>query len=69
MRDKIKRSLLIDKYLKVNVDNKAVVSVADLKVYYDKNPQRFQYPEAFAIQTISIIPPEKATAAQLKEAS
>ncbi len=68
LRDKIKRSLLIDKYLKVNVDSKSVVSVADLKAYYDKNPQRFQYPESFAIQTISIIPPEKATAAQLKEA-
>jgi len=68
LRDKIKRSLLIDKFLKTEVDNKAMVSPAELKAYYDKNPQRFQYPESFAIQTISIIPPEKATPAQLKDA-
>lgn len=68
LRDKIKRSLLIEKFLKTEVDNKAVVSPAELKAYYDKNPQRFQYPESFAIQTISTIPPEKATPAQLKDA-
>jgi parvulin-like peptidyl-prolyl isomerase len=69
LREKIKRSLLIDQFLKTNVDSKAVVTAAELKAYYDKNPQQFQYAESFAIQTISIIPPEKATAAQLKEAS
>jgi parvulin-like peptidyl-prolyl isomerase len=68
LRDKIKRSLLIDKFLKTEVDSKAVVTAAEVRAYYDKNPQRFQYPESFAIQTISIIPPEKATSAQLKEA-
>ena len=39
-----------------------------MKAYYDKNPQRFEYPESFAIQTISIIPPANATPAQLKDA-
>lgn len=68
LREKIKRSLLIDQFLKTNVDSKAVVTAAELKAYYDKNPQQFQYAESFAIQTISIIPPEKATPAQLKEA-
>ena len=68
LREKIKRSLLIEQFLKTDVDSKSVVSAAELKAYYDKNPERFQYAESFAIQTISIIPPEKATAVQLKEA-
>ena len=68
MREKIRRSLLIEQLLKAEVDSKAVVTLAELKAYYDKNPRSSQYPESFAIQTISIIPPEKATPAQLKEA-
>ncbi|HLH10143.1 MAG TPA: peptidyl-prolyl cis-trans isomerase [Terriglobales bacterium] len=68
LRAKIRRSLLIDKYLKAEVDQKAVVSDAEVKAYYDKNPARFQYPESFAIQTISVIPPANATPAQLAEA-
>ena len=65
---RIRRSLLIDQYLKLEVDNKSSVTMAEVKAYYDKNPQRFEYPEGFAFQSISIIPPEKATSAQLKEA-
>ena len=65
---KIRRSLLIDQYLKLEVNNKSTVSVAEAKAYYDKNPQRFEYPEGFAFQSISIIPPENATPAQLKDA-
>jgi parvulin-like peptidyl-prolyl isomerase len=68
LREKIKRSLLIEKVLSVEVEKKAVVTLADIKLYYQKNPARFAYPESFAIQTISVIPPEKATATQLKEA-
>jgi parvulin-like peptidyl-prolyl isomerase len=68
LRAKITRSLLIDQLLKAEVDRKSVVPLADLKAYYDKNPQRFAYPESFSIQTISIIPPAKATPDQLKDA-
>jgi parvulin-like peptidyl-prolyl isomerase len=68
LREKIRRSLLIEALLKSDVDDKAKVTVADARAYYDKNPAIFQYPEAFAIQTISILPPDKATPAQLKEA-
>jgi len=63
----IRRSLLIDAELKAEVDSKSTVSLAETKAYYDKNPARFQYPEAFAIQTISFLPPEKPTPANLKE--
>jgi parvulin-like peptidyl-prolyl isomerase len=68
LREKIKRSLLIEQLLKTEVEAKSTVSAAELRAYYDKNPQRFQYPESFAIQTISIIPPANATPAQLKDA-
>ena len=68
LREKIKRSLLIDQLLKTEVENKSVVSAAEVRAYYDKNPKRFEYPESFAIQTISIMPPDKATPDQLKDA-
>ena len=68
LREKIKRSLLIEQLLKTEVEAKSTVSGAELRAFYDKNSQKFQYPESFAIQTISVIPPQNATPAQLKEA-
>jgi peptidyl-prolyl cis-trans isomerase SurA len=65
--EKIKRSLLIDAFLKAEVDAKSSVSVAEARAYYDKNPARFEYPEGFAFQTISILPPGKPTPDTLKE--
>jgi hypothetical protein len=67
LREKIRRSLLIDAFMKAEVETKSVVSEEELKAYYDKNSARFQYPESYTFQTISILPPEKATADQLKE--
>ena len=68
LRAKIRRSLLIEALLKTDVDGKSVVSAAEVKQYYDKNPARFEYQEAFAFQTISVLPPAKATPEQLAEA-
>jgi len=68
LQEKIRRSLLIEHVLKSEVDAKSTVSLAEIRAFYDKNPQRFGYPESFAIQTISIIPPDNATAKQLAEA-
>ena len=68
LHEKIKRSLLIDRFLEMEVASKSTVSAAELKAYYDKNSARFSYPESFAIQTISIIPPANASAQQLKDA-
>ena len=64
---KIQRSLLIDAMLKAEVDAKSTISLAEAKAFYDKNPARFEYPEAFAFQTISFLPPQKPTPELLKE--
>jgi len=68
LREKIKRSLLIEQLLKLEVDDKSTISVAQAKAYYDKNPAQFMVPESFAVQTISIVPPDNATPEQAKEA-
>jgi parvulin-like peptidyl-prolyl isomerase len=62
VRQGIKRSLLIDAMLKQEVNNKAAVTLADARSYYAKNPKAFEHGETFTIQTISIIPPEQASA-------
>ena len=53
LHEKIRRSLVIDAALKSEVQNRSAVTLAEMRAYYDKNPARFTYPEAFAIQTIS----------------
>jgi len=68
IREKIKRSLLIDDLLKLEVNDKSTVSIAEAKAYYDKNPGQFAIAESYAVQTISIIPPNDATPEQAKEA-
>ena len=68
LREKIRRSLLIEAFLKAEVDSKSAVSAVEAKAYYDKNPARFENAESFTFQTISFLPPAKATPAQLKEA-
>jgi hypothetical protein len=68
LREKIRRSLLIEALLKAEVNDKAAVSLAAAKAYYDKNPQQFLQPETFHIQTISIIPPGNTKPEIQKEA-
>ena len=68
VREKIKRSLLIEQVLKTEVDSKSRINDAELRAFYEKNPTNFEYPDSFAIQTVSIIPPANATSAQLKQA-
>ena len=67
VRDKIKRSLLIEQVLKSDVEDKDTVTLTELRAYYDKNPAKFQVPESFTFQSISIMPPQKASAAQQSE--
>ncbi len=68
LRAQIERSLLIDQLLKQEVDDKSAVTLAQVRAYYDKNSARFQMPESYTFQSISIIPPLKPTAAQASEA-
>jgi parvulin-like peptidyl-prolyl isomerase len=68
MREKIRRSLLIEQMLKSEVQVKSKVSLAEVKAYYDKNSDQFKHGETVAIQTISIIPPENGTPAIKDEA-
>jgi peptidyl-prolyl cis-trans isomerase SurA len=67
LEQKIRRSLLIDDLLKTEVEDKSIVTPAEVRAYFDHYPGRFQHPESFTFQSISVLPPDNATAAQLKE--
>ena len=67
LREKIRRSMLIDALLKAEVEDKSVLSAEELRAYYDRNSVQFEFPESYTFQTISILPPAKATADQLRE--
>ncbi|HWE87283.1 MAG TPA: peptidyl-prolyl cis-trans isomerase [Terracidiphilus sp.] len=67
LNEKIRRSLLIERLLKVEVEDKSVILPLELRAFYDKNPSRFEHPETYTFQTISILPPSNATPQQLKE--
>jgi parvulin-like peptidyl-prolyl isomerase len=67
--NKIKRSLLIEQVLKTEVENKSTVTLAETRAFYDKNPGRFQIPESYTFQSISILPPLNPTPDQKKEAA
>jgi len=68
LHQQMKRSLLIEQVLKSDVEDRSAVSPAEVKAYYDKNPARYEQPETFSFQTISIVPPLKPTVVQAKEA-
>jgi parvulin-like peptidyl-prolyl isomerase len=68
VRQTIVRSLLIERMLKNEVEAKAVVTPVQVRAYYDKTPKRFEQPESFSIQSISILPPVKPTPEQANAA-
>jgi parvulin-like peptidyl-prolyl isomerase len=68
LREKIRRSLLIEDMLKAEVGDRAKVTEAAALAYYKANPKNFQHPEMFSIQTISIIPPQNPTPDMQQEA-
>jgi parvulin-like peptidyl-prolyl isomerase len=67
LREKIRRSLLIEAFLNAEVFNKAKVSVTEARSIYDRNPKKFARPEEFHIQTISVLPPANGGADIAKE--
>jgi len=68
LEEKIRRSLLIDALLKVEVQSRSLVSAGEVRAFYDKNPERFHIPESYIFQTITVLVPGKATAEQVREA-
>lgn len=66
---KIKRSLLIEQVLKSDVENESAVTLAETRAFYDKNPGRFQIPESYSFQSVSVLPPLHPTPDQQKEAA
>ncbi|HTW48143.1 MAG TPA: peptidylprolyl isomerase [Acidobacteriaceae bacterium] len=67
LQEKIRRSLLIDSFLRTEVDSRSAVTPAEVRSFYDRNPARFTHPESYTFQTISVLPPDHATPDQLKE--
>lgn len=66
--DKIRRSLLIDDLLKIEIEDKSTASAREVRAFYDQNPDQFRIPESYIFQTITVLVPDKATAGQVKEA-
>ena len=64
LREKVRRSLMIDDLLMVEITQKASVSDAQVQAYYQKNTAKFYSPESVSIQTISLIIPDHANAQQ-----
>jgi len=67
LKQGIRRSLLIETLLKQEVQDKSVVSAAQVRAYYDKNSKQYEHGETFSLQTISIIPPANANPGTLAE--
>jgi hypothetical protein len=67
LREKIRRSILIESFLKSEVEDKGAVTPAEVRAYYDANATRFQHPDSYTFQTISILPSPKSNADQSKE--
>jgi parvulin-like peptidyl-prolyl isomerase len=54
LRKSIRRAILIDQYLKLEIDNKARLTDAQTRAIYDKNPNHFRKPDSVWLQTITI---------------
>jgi hypothetical protein len=62
LQQQIRRSLLIEKMLKIEVEDKSTVTPAEVRAFYEKNGPRFQQPESFTLQSISVLPGLKTPA-------
>ena len=60
LRERIRRSLLIEQMLESEVRSKSRVSEAQALAYYQSHPRQFEHAEMLSIQTISILPPANA---------
>jgi peptidyl-prolyl cis-trans isomerase SurA len=64
LRKKIERSLLIEDLLKTEVTDRSQVSLAEVRSFYLKNLGKFKLPESYDLQTITIMPPVRASRQQ-----
>lgn len=64
LRTKIARSLLIEDFLKTEVTDKSLVTLAEVRDFYAKNPKRFEQPETYTLQSITVMPPVRPTPKQ-----
>ena len=64
LRKRIERSLLIEDLLKTEVTDKSQVSLAEARSFYLKNLGKFKRPESYDLQTITIMPPVRASRQQ-----
>lgn len=67
LRSRIKRAILIDEVLTTDVSRKAAFSNAELRAFYNKNPDHFRKPESVSIQTVSLVIPDNATEKEKSE--
>jgi peptidyl-prolyl cis-trans isomerase SurA len=68
LQQQIRRSILIDQVLRNEVEDKSAVTLAEVRAYYVKNGAKFEQPESFTFQSISVVPPLKVTGDQAKAA-
>jgi parvulin-like peptidyl-prolyl isomerase len=68
LRQKVRRSIMIDDLLLADVAQKAMVTEAQVHANYQKNPARFSSPETVSVQTISIAMPDEPTPQQEADA-
>ncbi len=67
LRSKVRRAILIDQLLTSDVTRNAVITEAQLRTFYSKNPDHFRKPESVSLQTISLLIPDNASPKQKAE--
>jgi parvulin-like peptidyl-prolyl isomerase len=68
LRSKVRRAILIDMVLSSEIENRAKLTTAQLRAFYDKNPDRFRKPDSVSIQTITIAYGDKPSPADKQKA-
>jgi len=68
LRNQIRRSLLIDKYLVSQIDARARCTDAQAREFYSKHPEYFTKPDSVWLQTITIAFGQTPTPAEKEEA-
>jgi peptidyl-prolyl cis-trans isomerase SurA len=64
VREKIRRSILIDQLMDQDVNNAARITLAQARSYYAKNSKEYEHADIYQFQSISIIPPNRTAAVQ-----